>query len=66
MEAREARARARWRAVAGRSRLEPLSCRPAGSSSGTRGEVMSLEMGQTIDNNIGDIQHEWRGGCGVA
>ena len=30
------------------------------------GGMISLEMGRTIVNNIGDIQHEWRGGCGVA
>ena len=61
MEAREAMAMAIWRAGAGQSWLEPLSCRPAGSSSGTRGNN-KFRNGQTIVNNIGDIKHEWWGG----
>ena len=44
---------ASWRAGAGQSWLEPLSCRPAGSSSGTQGEVISLEMDRQLSTILG-------------
>ena len=49
MEAREAKAMASWRAGAGQSWLEPLSCRPAGSSSG----MISLEMDRQLTTILG-------------
>ena len=61
MEAREAMAMASWRVEAGQSRLEPLSCRPAGSSSA--GEMISLEMDRQLSTILGTSSTS--GGAGV-